>query len=246
MTTRNGSTYRGLSKTPTVTPIPKPKPTTITSLAAELESLNRKYTSVLSKLDELLPLKERVDVLESECARLKNELQKLSLMTITAASSEQHKPPSGAFYDIEGNLIAMKVCDSKSERRSIKKKKNKNVNKPQHRTSSPEHNFVHSVPTNTQQHTSNNVEQKWKWFHISSITPLSSSIVINYVSCKLNGSLVRCYSLTPRSSKIFKVGVPVNCGNVLFGSDFWPLGTVVRDFHVRKNFHEHPPTVQLT
>lgn len=81
-------------------------------------------------------------------------------------------------------------------------------------------------------------KQKWKWFHISSIVTLTSDIVRTYISTRLNGCKVRCYSLTPRNSKTFKVGVPPELSRRLFDKNFWPIGTCVRDFHVRKDFQK--------
>lgn len=79
---------------------------------------------------------------------------------------------------------------------------------------------------------------RWKWFHLSSIVTLSPVMIMRYVSNKINNCQVRCYRLTPQNSRTFKVGVPYAVGNKLWASDFWPIGTIVRDFHIRKNFRK--------
>lgn len=94
--------------------------------------------------------------------------------------------------------------------------------------------------TNHEQSPQRQLSPKWKWFHLSSLVALTPDIVKQYVSFKLNNGAVRCYSLTPQNSKTFKVGVPFEFGKRLFDKSFWPIGTQVRDFQVRKNFRMRP------
>lgn len=127
-TTRTGSTYNRLNnsslnsskpvKTPPIRPAPPPKPTVV-SLASELAALNSKYTMVLSRLDELLPLKNKVEVLETECDALRNEILRIKTTVDNAPSTTEAPSKPAAFYDLEGNVV--KLINSKP------KKKNKKV-----------------------------------------------------------------------------------------------------------------------
>lgn len=98
-----------------------------------------------------------------------------------------------------------------------------------------------SQPSISSQH---NDPPKWKWFHVSAITTLTTEVVSKYVSTKL-GCNIRCFSLTPRNSRTFKVGVPVDMAKQLFNRNFWPIGTYVRDFQVRKNFRRRRDTTHI-
>lgn len=121
------------------------------------------------------------------------------------------------------------------------------ISSPQTVSSFPVHFSVNSDVTNNEPQihittppTLN--KPKWKWFHLSSIVALTPEIIKRYVSNRLNNCTVKCFRLTFRDSRTFKVGVPSELGLNLWAPDFWPLGTIVRDFTVRKNFRSRQHT----
>lgn len=264
MVTRNGAPFNlnsSKSRTPTI--IPKP---TVQSVSKAVVELEQKYTNILSKCDEVLSLRKRLDDIEEEnqklCARmteierensqLKEQLSALKPVVTdeVATKPTENSSSSSATCDIDGNVITF----NNKKRRDRKKNTNRfntNENRFVHSNHSTKHQPPRRVPVvpkrssrsnGSQNHHSSvpNSPPKWKWFHVSSVVRLTSDTVRNYLVNKLNISEVRCFSLTPTNSKTYKVGVPVECARKLFDMSFWPVGTYVRDFDVRKNFQLHP------
>lgn len=50
-----------------------------------------------------------------------------------------------------------------------------------------------------------NGKPKWKWFHVSAITTLTTEMVRSYIAKNLGCNNVRCFSLTPRNSRTLKL-----------------------------------------
>lgn len=140
------------------------------------------------------------------------------------------------------DILIVNVSDSDTACDNDERSSNVNYNAGQPTNSTPP---VNTTPLSAENPPQQPSAPKWKWFHISSIVPLTSDIIRNYISIKFGGVTVRCFSLTPRNSKTFKVGVPIGYAKQLFSSSFWPLGTYVRDFHTRKNFRQRRNTTPL-
>lgn len=296
MITRSGASVNlnnSKNKTPTITPRP-----TITSVNSAVIGLEKKYTNILAKFDEILTLKnriadvetenqklnERVIDLENENAQLKSQLSGLKQITDDVQSNNNNTNDSPIFplptFDIEGNVVVStdlinNQCQNQptnlvSRQDSIVDSLSKTdvcvidiipSNSSLHTTTpivsseqtpTASSSAFNSLPTPTLNVTVNpasfastpvadrpNHTPKWKWLHLSSIVTLTPEIIKIYVSKKLKNCPVKCFRLAFRNSKTFKVGVPFGTGNELWNNSFWPIGTIVRDFHVRRNFRMH-------
>lgn len=165
----------------------------------------------------------------------------------TATNGQKHTSRSGTWH-VTPLTTASHASAPKKRTKGTKRGRGVTINHQQDVSDSI--NTVNGLEVNSDVVRSCDVrEQKWKWFHLSSIVPLTVDHLRRWVSDRLGGCEIKCFSLTtPLNpySKTFKLGVPKALSNRLFSKTFWPVGTIVREFGIRKNFHMHRYINQLT
>lgn len=230
----------------------------IAGLQNEITTLKQRNESLQNQVNDLLPLVNMVEELHVTCIDLKNEVKNLSPKVQSPNSVPE------LICDFEGGVWGSTICDKdkdKNKMKKIKKKIKKGKRKDGRLFNTKEQlNIVHSnvttshnqqtlTNTHTNAHSThrtsdrNKFTPKWKWHHLSTIVPLTADYVRQWVSNRLGGAMVKCFSLTTPlnpCSKTFKLGVPVECSRRLYDKGFWPIGSVLRDFGVRKNFPVSP------
>lgn len=238
------------------------KYTNFLSKCDEVLALKQRIIDIESENQRLCA---RMVEIEKENVSLKEQLSALKPANVEDVASKQSagRPVPSVVFDIEGNVLTSIKNKNKRRDRNLstsrltttkpnfvhskpteRQTEKRNQSAPKRKRKSRSQPSVNNHSDGSQSHKTSapNSPTKWKWFHLSSFVTLTSQVIRDYLSVKLKTNEVRCFSLTPTNSKTYKVGVPVEKAKQLYDMNFWPIGTYVRDFDVRKNFQQHPVT----